>query len=97
MQVEFKFGLGTVVREKITGFEGVVMSQCNYISGCVQYGIMSRKLTPEGKTSEWIYYDENRLTPTETVIHLDEEEIPDTPIGGEDVRVNMNSTSPRNS
>ncbi len=99
-EVKFKFALGTVVREKITGFEGVVMSQCNYISGCIQYGVLSQKLTAEGKTADWIYYDENRLHNTGTVLHLDEDEgeekeLADTPIGGEDVRVSMNSSSPR--
>jgi hypothetical protein len=95
--VNFKFALGEVVREKITGFEGVIMSQCNYISGCVQYGVLSRKLTTEGKTHDWTYYDENRLALIgEEKIVLDEgQEIADTPTGGEDFRMIHDSSSPR--
>ena len=98
-QVTFKFALGEVVREIITGFEGVVMSQCNYISGCIQYGVLSRKLTNEGRTHDWIYYDENRLASiaTERIILDDkEQEQADTPSGGEDVQVCYDSSSPRN-
>ena len=95
---DFKFSLGEVVKEKITGFEGVIMAQCSYISGCTQYGIMSQKLDEHGLTQNWIYYDENRLTTLDKIIILDEreeEELPDTLMGGEDVRVSMNQQSPR--
>jgi hypothetical protein len=92
----FKFPLGQVVREKITGFTGVVMSQCNYISGCTQYGVMQRTLTAEGKTADWTYYDENRLAPVnEERVILDENEVADTPIGSKDVRVSHDRNMPR--
>jgi hypothetical protein len=47
--VRFKFRVGEVVKEKITGFKGVVMAQTNYISGCVQYGVMGTTLITFGK------------------------------------------------
>ncbi len=95
--VNFKFALGEIVREKIAGFEGVIMSQCNYISGCVQYGVLSRKLTLEGKTHDWVYYDENRLTTigTERIVLDEEQEVADTPSGGEDFQMNHDSSTPR--
>lgn len=95
----FKFSLGEKVKEKITGFEGVVMSQAAYISGCTQYGVMSTELDTEGASKSWIYYDENRLASLGSKIELDEdeEEEPETPIGGEDIHVNMDKNYPRTS
>ncbi len=95
--INFKFSLGEVVSEKITGFEGVIVSQCNYISGCIQYGVLSRRLTPEGQTQKWTYYDENRLmlTGEERTLLDVEPELPKNRIGGADRRINMNSSGPR--
>ena len=34
--------LGQKVRDKITGFEGVAISRIEYLSGCIQYGVIPR-------------------------------------------------------
>jgi hypothetical protein len=57
----FKFELGQEVKEKVTGYAGVVMSRSEYFTGCLHYGIQSRSLTPDGKTKDWEYFDESRL------------------------------------
>ncbi|MEW8027811.1 MAG: hypothetical protein AB2806_08740 [Candidatus Thiodiazotropha sp.] len=59
--------LGKKARDKITGFEGVVIAKVTYLTGCDQYG-----LTPpakDGKVNDTQYFDEGRI-----------ELIPDSPI-----------------
>lgn len=57
----FKWRLGSPVKDKITGFEGIVRCQARYLTGCNQYGVQSKKLTKEGNPSGWIYFDEDQL------------------------------------
>lgn len=52
--------LGQKAKDKITGFEGIVVSKHTYIDACSQYG-----LQPESKDSSTLpdikYFDEGRL------------------------------------
>lgn len=57
----FKFELGDVVKERFTGFTGVVMARSEYWTECRHYGILPKKLTKEGKIAEWDWLDEKRL------------------------------------
>lgn len=58
----FKFELGQVVKEKVTGFTGVIMGRTDYITGCKQYGLLSQRLRKDtGKPVEWQWFDEERL------------------------------------
>jgi hypothetical protein len=54
------FEFGSEVKDKITGFKGIVTGKCNYISGCEQYLVQ-----PKGKTSDKkpdaIWFDIDRL------------------------------------
>ena len=59
--MDFKFDLGTVVKDSVTGFEGVTISRCNYFNGGVYYCLCSQKLTPNRNPVEWRYFDETRL------------------------------------
>ena len=61
---EFKFKLGDVVKDKVTGFSGVVVAQTKYLTGCSRYGIASQKLDKEGKPLDWQYFDEDLLVST---------------------------------
>jgi hypothetical protein len=58
---EFKFGLGDEVKDKITGFKGIVRVRSQYLTGCNVYGLQSSKLTKEQKPGEWNYFDEELL------------------------------------
>ena len=53
--------LGDKVKDKITGFEGIVISKVIHINGCVRYEVKPQVLK-DGKTieSEWI--DEKQIT-----------------------------------
>jgi hypothetical protein len=62
-KVEFSFDLGSVVKEKVTGLVGVVMSQTVYFTGCKHYGVQQQSLTADGKMKDWEYIDESRLIP----------------------------------
>jgi len=53
--------LGQEVKEKVTGFTGVIMSQTKYFTGCLHYGVQSRSLTADGRFLDWEYIDESRL------------------------------------
>lgn len=58
----FKFRLGDQVRDRVTGFEGVVTSRTDYLNGCVRYGVSPRKLKDDGSFIEAVWIDEPQLT-----------------------------------
>lgn len=60
----FKFELNEVVKEKVTGFTGVVMCRSEYNTGCIQYGLLKQSLNKDGNIDEWIFLDETRLEAT---------------------------------
>ena len=51
--------LGSRVRDKITGFEGITTGHCKYLYGCNQYNIVSR--VKDGKPSECFWFDDGRI------------------------------------
>lgn len=60
MMKQFKFNLGDFVKDKITGYSGVVAARCDYLTGCRRYSLQSKELH-EGKPREWHDFDENQL------------------------------------
>ena len=58
---ETKFNLGDLLRDQVSGFEGIVMVIAFYHTGCVHYGLASQKLHTEGKITDWEWIDESRL------------------------------------
>ena len=70
--------LGQKVRDRISGFAGVVTGRAQYISGCAQ-ALVAPTVTADGafRNSEW--FDEQRLEathPEERPIELDNSETP---------------------
>jgi len=49
----FKFQIGEILKDNITGFTGVVMARSEYYTGCSQYALLNRKLDDKGKTQDW--------------------------------------------
>jgi len=58
--VDFTYGLGDVLKEKVSGFEGVVMVRAEYSTGCIHYGLQSQKLK-DGNPQDWHWFDQSRL------------------------------------
>lgn len=57
---KFKYELGEVLKDKITGYQGVVMVRSEYFTGCTTYGLCSQTLK-EGIPMEWEWIDGTRL------------------------------------
>jgi hypothetical protein len=76
---EFKYPIGAEVRNKITGFEGIITSRVQYITGCDQYGLQPR-VDEKGNHREGIYADEGQLEPVNEGIK--EEEVQGKEKGG---------------
>jgi len=57
---KFKHELGKVAKDKITGFEGVITSRCEFLTGCNRYCIQPTELK-DGKPLESIYFDEAQI------------------------------------
>ena len=53
------FELGKKARDKITGFEGILIGHFRYLTGCDQYGIVPRVKDGEVKGVQW--FDEGRI------------------------------------
>ena len=58
--MKFKFKLGEIAKDKITGFEGVVITRSQWLSSCNTYSIQSKSLV-EGKPVERQHFDEPQL------------------------------------
>ncbi len=70
MGKQFRFAIGSILKDEVTGFEGVVMGRTEYITGCLQYALCPRKMTKDGKLPEWHWFDEDRLKDTGKKIAL---------------------------
>jgi len=60
---QFEFAHGEVVRDKVTQFEGAVISRADHISGCNTYGVLPLTLK-DGAPQDTRWFDEPRLTRT---------------------------------
>ena len=69
----FKFALGDTVRDKISGFEGVVLGRTEYLTKCIHYGLCSRELQ-NGKPVDWEWFDETRLFQVRSIPNIAQEE-----------------------
>ncbi len=54
----FKFKLGIVAKDRVTGFKGLITGRAEYLTGCRKYAIQPQKLTKEGKSPDWEWFDE---------------------------------------
>lgn len=56
-----KFELGQRVKDKVTGFSGIVVCISSYLTGCNRYAVQAQTLDRDGKIKEWQYFDEDLL------------------------------------
>jgi hypothetical protein len=52
--------LGSLVRDTISGFEGIAMARADYLTACTTYAVAAKGLH-EGKPIAWQWFDEPRL------------------------------------
>lgn len=61
MAKNFEVLLGDIVKDNITGFEGVAVSVTQWLAGCRRIGVQPRELR-DGKPIEALSFDEPQLT-----------------------------------
>jgi len=64
MPDDFQFELGQEVKDKITGFIGVVTGRCQFLTGCNRYDVRSRKLDKDGIPMKDQWFDEHQMEAT---------------------------------
>ena len=55
-----KFGLGDILKDRITGYKGVAISRTQWLNGCVRYDLQAQELH-EGKPVASVWFDEEQL------------------------------------
>ena len=68
--METKFKLGDVLKDIVTGYEGVCMGITKYYTDCTHYGLLAKILDEQGKPKEWIWIDETRIVPVGERVEL---------------------------
>ena len=58
--MKFKFKLGQVVRDRITGYTGLVYCRTQWLNNCNTYNVKSRELK-DGKPMDSVSFDEPTL------------------------------------
>lgn len=56
-----RFNNGDVLKDKVTGLEGVVMVVAHYSTGCIHYGLQERRVKDDGTLNNWEWLDQSRL------------------------------------
>lgn len=62
--------LGDNVKDKITGFTGIVTARTEWLYGCIRYIVQPSSLF-EGKPIEPVSFDEGQLEVVEAGVHID--------------------------
>ena len=57
--------LGEKVKDDITGFEGIAVARCYYISGCIRIGVQGQ-VKQDGSVPDPEWFDEDRLESKQT-------------------------------
>ena len=61
---QWTYNLGDLLKDTVTGMEGIVMVRAEYSTGCHHYGIQQQTLI-EGKEPDWVWLDQSRLVRVE--------------------------------
>jgi hypothetical protein len=56
-----KIELGMLVRDRVTGFNGIAIQKCEYLTGCVQFAVKPQSLTKEGAPKDALWFDIDSL------------------------------------
>lgn len=58
--MDYKFELGAEVKERITGYTGMIIARTQWLYNCNTYGVKSHELH-EGKPLDAVFFDEPSL------------------------------------
>lgn len=61
--------LGDRVKDKISGFGGIVVAKSEYMNGCRRFSIQSEKLGKDGTIPKDEWFDEPQLTLVKKNVH----------------------------
>lgn len=56
-----KFKNGDLLKDKVTGLDGIVMVVAYYATGCIHYGIQPQKVKDDCNIPDWQWFDESRM------------------------------------
>lgn len=56
-----KENLGKLAKDKITGFTGVIVGYCVYLTGCNQYSLLPKSLKSDGSPMDNHWFDCKRI------------------------------------
>lgn len=59
-----KVNLGDQAKDKVTGFEGVVVAVTTWLNGCQRFTVQPQKLDKDGKIRESQCFDDHQLEVT---------------------------------
>lgn len=65
MNFDTKYDFGDLLKDNVTGFEGIVMVKALYSTGCLHYGLSPQKTADKDGAitdPQWIWWDETRLS-----------------------------------
>jgi hypothetical protein len=60
--------LGDRVKDRVTGFKGIVVARSEYLHGCRRVGVQAEKLE-EGKPTDAQWFDEPQVDVMESAVH----------------------------
>ena len=80
---DFEYQCGDEVKDIITNYKGIVVTQIRWFNGCIRYNVQSQKMDKDGSTPEALAFDEHQLVlvkrqkvksrhPTIETVNLDE-------------------------
>ena len=74
---KWKFQLGAIVEDILTGYQGAVMARTQYLTGCDTYGVGMKSLDKDGKLPKWEWLEEQRLRLVKHAMPIEIEPIKD--------------------
>ena len=53
--------LGTVIKDRLTGYTGVAVACTYWLDGCIRYAIVPMKVNKDGRPAEELWFDIQRI------------------------------------
>ena len=60
--------LGDHVKDRLTGFEGIVTARTEWLYGCIRVAVLNQELNKDGKVREAEWFDEAQVERIKAVV-----------------------------